>query len=211
MIKINLLSEGKRPTAVRKTRAAGPTLPTDLGQILLLAMVLLTVFGCAVYWYLNRQALAEKASEIDIAQAEYDKLEPIIQEVESYKARKADLEHRIDVITELKANQTGPVRVMDEISRAVPELLWLTDLEMNSSRIKLQGRAYNNNAIATFTANLDRVPEFQEPEFRETKLSREDVYDFAIDLSYNLRPAKAADAEDAGAVTAAAATPGSGG
>ena len=199
MIKINLLSEGKRPAAVRRTRSSGQGLPTDLGQILLVSLILLTAIGCLAYWFYNHRAIKDKQVQLDVAQEEYDRLEPIIREVEAFKAKKAELNHKIDVIQGLKANQRGPVRVMDEISRAVPELLWLTDLQMSSSQIKLQGQAYNNNAIASFTENLDRVAEFQEPVFKETKLSRSDVYDFSIDLGFSLAPINAdptASAED---------------
>ncbi len=206
MIKINLLSEGKRSTAVRRSRTTRDTLPTDLGQVLLLGIVLLALVGCVAYWFVNRGKIRDKGREIDVAQAEYDKLEEVIKEVEAFKAKKAELEHKIDVITELKANQRGPVRVMDEISRAVPELLWLTDMEMSANQIKLKGQAYNNNAIASFTENLDRVPEFQEPEFKETKLGRSEVYDFQINLGFTLRPI-AADPNSAEVGTADDAEP----
>ncbi len=210
MIKINLLSEGKRPTAIRRSRGTRDSLPTDLGQVLLLGTILLALVGCVAYWFVNKGKIRDKGREIDVAQAEYDKLEEVIKEVEAYKAKKAELEHKIDVITELKANQRGPVRVMDEISRAVPELLWLTDLQMSTNQIKLRGQAYNNNAIASFTENLDRVPEFQEPEFKESKLGRSDVYDFSINLGFSLRPISAAPvpAEQDGAAEPSAAEAG---
>lgn len=208
MIKINLLSEGKRPAAVRRARATRESLPTDLGQFLLLGAILLALVGCVAYWFINRNQIRDTGREIDVAQTEYDKLEEVIKEVEAFKAKRAELEHKIDVITELKANQRGPVRVMDEISRAVPELLWLTDMQMSASQIKLRGQAYNNNAIASFTENLDRVPGFEEPDFKETKLGSAEVYDFAINLGFSLLPisvdSNPADLEDGAAESAAA-------
>ena len=43
----------------------------------------------------------------------------------------------VAVINELKSNQRGPVRVMDYISRALPELLWLDRIKMNASNMTL--------------------------------------------------------------------------
>ena len=55
------------------------------------------------------------------------------------------------------------MQVMDQISRALPELLWLDRMTMIGTRITLAGQAFNSNAVANFMDNLDKVPEFQEP------------------------------------------------
>lgn len=197
MIKINLLAEGKRPQAVRR-KAARPLKETDLSQWLLLGVLLLVIAGCVVYWWLLHSRIRELDQEIAVANEEVRVLAPIIKEVEDYKAKQAELEHKIAVITDLKANQRGPVQIMDSISKALPELLWLTRLEMNSSTIRLWGQAFNTNAVATFTENLDRVAAFQEPDFKETKREGE-VYSFQIHLRYRLE----APAGEEGAATAA--------
>jgi type IV pilus assembly protein PilN len=184
MIKINLLAEGKRPQAVRR-KTAKPLKEADLSQYLLLGVLLLVIAGCAVYWWLLHSRIQGLNQEIAAANEEVRVLAPIIKEVEDYKAKQAELEHKIAVITDLKANQRGPVQIMDSISKALPELLWLTRLEMNANTIKLWGQAFNTNAVATFTENLDRVAEFQEPDFKETKREGE-VYSFQIHLRYRL-------------------------
>ena len=97
---------------------------------------------------------------------------------------------------------------MDEISRALPELLWLKKLEMKGNTVKLSGQAFNTNAVASFVDNLDRVPEFKEPYLRETKRNGQ-VYDFSIEFEFHVVPDNAARA--AGTQEAASASAPSGG
>lgn len=204
MIKINLVAEGKRPQAVRR-KTARPLKETDLSQWLLLGVLLLVVAGCAVYWWLLHSRIQDLDREIDAANEEVRVLAPIIQEVEDYKVKQAELEHKIAVITDLKANQRGPVQVMDSISQALPELLWLTRLEMDGNIVKLWGQAFNTNAVATFTENLDRVAEFQEPDFKETKREAGEIYSFQMFLGYRPAPPPESAATPGGAASGDAA------
>ncbi len=114
----------------------------------------------------------------------------MIKEVEDYKAKKAELERKIGIINDLKANQRGPVRVMDYVSRALPELLWLDRMTMNATTIEVEGRAFNTNAVATFIENLDRVPEFEEPTLKDATEQTGGVYKFVIDFNYSFAPPK---------------------
>jgi type IV pilus assembly protein PilN len=198
LIKINLLSEGKRPAAVRRTR---PTSFLEGENValwaLLAAFLLLGVLPAAAWWWVTGDRVKENAARIVESQREVDELAAIIEEVERYKAQHAELEHKIEVIEQLRANQKGPVRVMDQISRALPELLWLDRMEMRGGAINITGRAFNSNAVASFLDNLDRVPEFQEPTLRDLQEGREGVYGFGISFGFAFAPpeVEAADAE----------------
>src|SRR5436305_150167 len=205
MIKINLLSEGKRPAAVRK-KSAGPRLEgQNLGQWMWLAGTRIGRAGVGVAWWLQSQKTAAKEEEVAAAQREVDQLASVIKEVEDYKAKKAELERKIGVINDLKANQRGPVRVMDYISRALPELLWLDSMMMKPDSITVEGRAFNTNAVANFIDNLDKVPEFDEPTLKTTDLQQGGIYKFRIDFNYSFS-GKKKGAE--GAATATASKPG---
>src|SRR6202023_3993697 len=116
-------------------------------------------------------------------------LQAVIKEVEDFKRKKKNLTDKIAVINELKSNQRGPVRVMDYISRALPELLWLDRLKMNASSIEIEGRAFNPNAVANFMDNLDKVPEFKEPVLKDTN-AEGNVYRFSIAFDYSFVPKK---------------------
>lgn len=202
MIKINLLSEGKRPAAVRKKSSARLE-GQDLGQWMLLAGIVVGLLVLAGAWWMQSQKTAAKQEEVAAAQREVDQLASVIKEVEDFKEKKAELERKIGIINDLKANQRGPVRVMDYVSRALPELLWLDSMSMKSDSITVEGRAFNTNAVANFIDNLDKVPEFDEPTLKSTDLQQGGIYKFRVDFNYSFS-GKKKGAE--GSTTATAST-----
>src|ERR1700709_1433584 len=202
MIKINLLSEGKRPAAVRKKAGGSKLDGQDIGKWMLLvgALIGLIAFG-ATYW-LQKQKNDAKEAEVAAAQREVDQLASVIKEVDDFKAKKSELERKIGVINDLKSNQRGPVRVMDYISRSLPELLWLDRLKMTPDAIEVEGRAFNTNAVANFIENLDKVPEFDEPILKSTEQQAGNaqtvgVYRFVISFHYSFAT-HAKDKDDKG-------------
>jgi type IV pilus assembly protein PilN len=192
MVKINLLSEGKRPAAVRKAKvpAALKLEGQEVGQWMLLVGIVLwaAVFGVTL-WHQKNKIEAKKA-EVAQAQREVEALAAVIKEVEDYKAKKAELEQKIGIINDLKANQRGPVRVMDYVSRALPELLWLDRMRVAGNTIQITGRAFNTNAVANFIENLDKVPEFEEPTLEGTEQQGGGVYRFTINFKYSFAKPK---------------------
>jgi type IV pilus assembly protein PilN len=186
MIKINLLAEGKR-AVTRKSKGPAALERRDIGSWLLGLGALLGLLVFAGYWFYLHREIQQKDEEIAVAQREVDELAAIIKEVEDYKIKKAELEHKIGVINQLKANQAGPVRLMDQVSRALPELLWLDSMEVIGTTVTVRGQAFNTNAVANFIENLDKVPEFQEPILIDTA-QQGTVYGFAINFSFQLSP-----------------------
>ncbi len=164
MIRINLLTEAKAAAARRK----GPALPTGakLNNVIFVAGItagLLYILIGALTLTAKRRNLNE---EIGKARIEAERLRSIIEEVKSYEDKKVSLEAKIELINNLKTNQKGPVRLMDEISRALPDLVWLSDLAVSGDQITIKGRTLSPNAVATYLENLKKSPFFAEPVFR---------------------------------------------
>jgi Tfp pilus assembly protein PilN len=212
MIKINLLSEGKRPAAVRKAKvpAALKLEGRDLGQWMLAFGLLIGVAAFAVSWWIWTGRVEDKTEEVVAAQREVDALASVIKEVEDFKAKKAELERKIGIINDLKANQRGPVRVMDYISRSLPELLWLDRMRMSADLIEVEGRAFNTNAVANFIENLDKVPEFDEPTLKSAEEQTGGIYRFVISFNYSFAVKGKPPAEEASPAAAAPAAATSG-
>ena len=189
MIKINLLAEGRKPVSGKEPfwksfRPGG----IDGASVALLILGVVGLLASGGSYFLLRQKVEEKRLEIAEARREVEELAPFIEEVENFKAKKAQLENKVSIINNLKANQPGPVKIMDYVSRALPALLWLDRMDVKATTILVAGQAFNTNAVANFIENLDRVPEFQEPILKDTT-QRGEVYTFVVEFGYAFGPA----------------------
>ena len=163
MIRINLLTEAKAAS-----RKKAPMLPTGarLNQALFFGGIGL---GLAYVIVMALKLLSERShldDDIVKARLEVDRLKSIIEEVKGYEEKKASLEAKIQLINDLKTNQKGPVRLMDEISKALPDLVWLTQLDYSGEQIVMKGKTLSPNAVATYLENLKKSPFFAEPVFK---------------------------------------------
>jgi type IV pilus assembly protein PilN len=133
--------------------------------------------------------------DIAVNQREYDRLKPIIAEVENFKKKNAELKHKIDVIEQLKRNQYGPVRIMDEVSKALPDLLWLTNMTLTGGSVTLHGQALNDNAIANLISNLRASPFIkEEPVLRIMTQDAQGIWSFDLSFNFTYAPREAAAA-----------------
>jgi type IV pilus assembly protein PilN len=163
LIRINLLTEA-RAAATRKTSL----LPSGarLNNLILLGGVAAGILYIGIMALVLHARSKNLDEEIARAQEEVARLKSIIDEVKGYEDKKASLEAKIQLINNLKTNQKGPVRLMDEISRALPDLVWLTELAVSGDQVSLKGRTLSPNAVATYLENLKKSPFFAEPVFR---------------------------------------------
>jgi type IV pilus assembly protein PilN len=202
LIRINLLTEA-RATAARKK---SPFLPSGarLNNLLLLGGVAAGLLYIGIMALILTSRSKNLDEEIARAQEEVARLRSIIEEVKGYEDKKASLEAKIQLINNLKTNQKGPVRLMDEVSRALPDLVWLSDLTVSGDQVSLKGRTLSPNAVATYLENLKKSPFFAEPVFRN--LGREGglqgIYVWEMSLTFTN-----AQALSIGPVTAPSGTP----
>ncbi len=158
MIRINLLAERKAregaaaPSPLAVTgEAVGGTL-----QNLLLALVLVAVLvGLLGFGYYVKHTVATLQEEIRQADAELARLSEIRKKMEEFTKQKELLEKKVNLITELKKNQQVPVHLLDQISRNLPDFLWLDSLRQDqANHIVLNGKATTYNAVADFYNRL---------------------------------------------------------
>jgi len=192
MIRINLLTEAKAAAARKKTSV----IPTGakLNNLVFAAGVGFGVLYLAIMGFLLVGKRRDLDSEIGKARIEADRLKSIIEEVKGYEDKKKSLEEKIELINNLKTNQKGPVRLMDEVSKALPDLVWLTDMSISGDQLSLKGRTLSPNAVATYLENLKKSPYFAEPVFKN--LGRENgpqgIYQWEMAVTFtNGKPAPA--------------------
>ena len=65
---------------------------------------------------------------------EEQRLIQVISEVREFEARRGRLEQRVSLIEELRRGQTAPVHILDQISRSLPDMVWLTKMTQTGLR-----------------------------------------------------------------------------
>ena len=190
MIRINLLSEGRRPVVARRVRPKLSFGDQDPSVLFLAGGIVLGLLVAGVQYWLLASELGSVQAKVAEKQREVKELEPILKEVEDFKRKQAELERKIEVIQDLSRKQQGPVRIMDQVSRALPDLLWLNSMNVRGTTVDLDGTAFNTNAIAAFIENIDKVPEFREPEPKNlSRASGGSTFNFRISFGFQqLRP-----------------------
>lgn len=192
------------------TATAGPGGGTSINNILIGVLTLLGILAALGYWLWNKRELSQRQEVVEARTQEAQKLEAIIKEVEDYQKRKDSLQQRIDLINQLKQNQKGPVRIMDQISKDLPDLVWLESMSISGGRVSIGGKGLNPNAIALFIENVKNDPYFEEPQVGAmTKVSDSPlVYSFDMNFafSYAAKTPAGAPADTTTAATSTAAT-----
>lgn len=186
MIKINLLVEARAEKAPKAPLISLGT--ASINNFIIIGLIAIAGGFVGIKWYnLNSQVNALNR-DIEINRREYERLKPIIAEVEAFKKKNAELKHKIEVIEQLKANQYGPVRIMDEVSKAVPDLVWLTSMSLSGNLLTVRGQALNENAIANFISNLGASPFFAEPTLGIMSQDDRGVWSFDLTCVFTRTP-----------------------
>jgi len=206
LIRINLLTEARAAAARKKA----PILPTGarLNNLILIGGVAVAILYIAIMALALTSKRRNLDEEIGKARVEAERLKSIIEEVKEYEDKKASLEEKIALINSLKTNQKGPVRLMDEISRALPDLVWLSDVAVSQDQVTMKGRTLSPNAVATYLENLKKSPFFAEPVFRNLgqEAGGQGIYNWEMTLVFKPAQALASGAASAGSPAAGAGT-----
>jgi type IV pilus assembly protein PilN len=151
VIRVNLI--GERKSAKKK-------IPFQIGQKLTVGCsLILVVAGLFIgwrYWSLSKDSVQMNV-DLASAQKETARLHSVIAQVQEFEQQKAQLQQRVSLIEQLRKDQTGPVHVLDQISLAMPPLLWLTQLKQTpaGSDVVIDGRCMTLTGLSDFVANLE--------------------------------------------------------
>lgn len=156
MIRINLLAVDRERTKKKSTFLTGQKVTIACSLVLVLTLLI-------VGWRYLSLTNESKQLDIDIAssQQEATRLHAIILQVQEFEQRKAQLQQRVVLIEQLRKSQIGPVHMLDQISRSLPPMLWLTALKQDNTAITIDGRCTTLTALSDFVANLEATGYFK--------------------------------------------------
>jgi type IV pilus assembly protein PilN len=158
MIEINLLPhrEARRAADLRQT--AG---------VLVLGLVVVAG-GIAMVDSGIEKDIADAQATVRQLEADIARYKPEQEQVEKFKAKRSELEDKLDVIKGLDRARSGPVRIMDELSKNTPDRLWLTSLVTEGIQITVEGDSLDTGVVADFLRSLNASPYFTEVDLEKT-------------------------------------------
>ena len=158
MIRINLLS-------VREIRAEIGKRQDLLIAALSLGLALALMLALFLYQFYRFSALERALAGL---RQEMAALENQAREVTELQKMVGELKGKLKVIEDLTKKKVGPVRVMESLSLAAPERLWLTEFKETSGNLTLAGMAIDNQTVAVFLEALSGSAYFSDVELVET-------------------------------------------
>jgi type IV pilus assembly protein PilN len=69
----------------------------------------------------------------------------------------------VTLIEQLRRGQTGPVHILDEVSKALPERMWLITMGQQNKDFTIEGRTTSLSTLSDFVANLEGSAWFTRP------------------------------------------------
>ena len=161
MIRINLLAVDRGP--VKKTRAAAGVSAAQRVTIGAALIFLSTVVVIGWwYWSLHTNSI-RLDEEIAAAEIKAQQLRSVLAQVQKFETRKAVLQQRVTLIEQLRRGQSAPVHMLDEISKAIPDRLWLVSLGQRDKDFTIEGRTTSLTALSDYVANLEASGWFKKP------------------------------------------------
>jgi type IV pilus assembly protein PilN len=203
MIRINLVA----PERKAKAKEKGPALPAGALQ----SYLLLALFAggalvlCAGAWWLQSNKLKDLETRIAADEKRQSDLQAIKVQVDQFQQRKSILENKVLVIEQLRLAQKSPVHMMDEISKALPDFVWLTSMDEVRGALRFQGQSNSLAAVADFISGLQRSGWFPSVDLGSSQ-EDQNIVNFTVTGTFKA-PVGAPTEMAAAAATAAAAPP----
>ena len=186
MIRINLLPHREEKRKARRQQFA-------------LFAALSALIGLVV-WFVGHSVIAGYIDGQDAKNAflkeEIATLDKEIAEIKGLREQAEALLSRKQVIESLQTHRTETVQLFNELTRQMPEGVYLKALKQSGLKVNLVGYAQSNARVSNLMRNLEASPHLEHADLVEVKaamLNNRRVSEFNLNVS--IERASAADAD----------------
>lgn len=106
-------------------------------------------------WFHYSQQISGQNTRNQFLQAEIQKVEGKIKEIEALDKQKDRLLARKKVIEQLQANRSQMVHLFDSLVRTIPDGVALASIKQEGEILTLEGRAQSNARVSNYMRNLE--------------------------------------------------------
>ena len=159
MIRVNLLPHRQIRREARQR---------EFGLMALFSAIAAAVIIFLGYTYITAKidAQAERNARLDAAIVKLDKE---IADIKDLKDQISTMLERKQVVENLQTNRSQAVIVLDELSRQLPEGMYLKSIKQQGNVISIEGIADTNARVATLVRNLSTSNWMESPSLVEIK------------------------------------------
>ncbi len=158
MIHINLL--GHEP-AKPKRRKSMPDLSIGGSENITFAIAIVgTLLLLGAVWWFQTSRLSSLRARMAQLEEQRAALAETAEQVNRVEDRTAMVSQKLNVIVDLKRGQTGPLLLLEHMSRQLPDSLWLSQVDSHQGSLSITGSALSNVAVSDFVRNLRLSPYF---------------------------------------------------
>jgi type IV pilus assembly protein PilN len=158
MIRINLLPLKETERAIGRRQ-----------QLSLVALgVAIALLIMIVPFIIQGRRLSVLDAQIADLNREIQQYNAQVKEVHELDRLKKEVETKLRIIQDLNRKRIGPSRVLDDLSAATPDNLWLIDFGETNGQATITGLALDNETIARFMRQLQDSPYFYAVDLVET-------------------------------------------
>jgi Tfp pilus assembly protein PilN len=159
MIRINLLKPETKdirdqvttPGVIEEGSKKGPNIGSLIFLILIIAL--------GAFFFYQKKAFDRENALLATARKDKAALQYVEKKLEEQRLARASLDQKITLIESLNAQRDLAPRLMDELSRRLPEWVWLTEIVYDAKGIQIKGRALSNNLVADYISGLEASPQ----------------------------------------------------
>jgi len=191
MIRINLLKPETKDIKETTVAAGAPEAPAKTPKNLGGLVFLLLIVALGATLYIQRRAFDRENQLLTTAKAEKEKLQYVTAKLEEQKKLKASLERKINLINDLRSQQDLAARIMDQLSRSLPDWVWLTEVNYDAKGLQIKGRALSNNLIADYMTSLEASPVLANVALAtstQKRAGRNEFLEFTLNAALEKRP-----------------------
>ena len=158
MIRINLMAVERGRTTPRFGAELGNKASLASGAIFVAVIAL-------VVWQLLavRGETARLDDDLRLVDQELAAMSDVVERRNEFEAQTIELARLVALIEDLREGQGGPVRMLDQVSRGLPDGVWLTELRQEGANITIQGRATSLTVLSDLVVALESSGYFALP------------------------------------------------
>jgi type IV pilus assembly protein PilN len=101
--------------------------------------------------------------------AEIEVLDKSIKEIDGLERQKERLLARMEIIEQLQSSRPEVVHIFDEMTKKMPEGVYLTGMKQTGSQIELKGIAQSSTRVSALMRQIDSSEWFSDPDVQKVE------------------------------------------